>query len=285
MNGTMVTIENDALRVQISREGAQLQSVFNRRAGRELLWQGDPAVWRKRAPWLFPIIGQLRGGVYRYAGREYAMPMHGFASEACFACAQQTESSAAFELTDSPQTRAVFPWRFLLRIEYHLAGAALEMVCSVRCRDEKEMYFSFGAHPGFFCAPGDRLCFEGAPSLLCQRLNARTHLLEPQTLEIPAEIELREALFDADAMLLRAPACDQAVLRRADGTGVRFTFGRVPWVGVWSRPRGGLPYVCVEPWYGVDDPAGASGELEEKRDIVRLGAGEVFTMPLRIEAI
>ena len=43
-------------------QGAQL-STLRDREGRELLWDGDPAVWTGRAPLLFPIVGVLVGGV------------------------------------------------------------------------------------------------------------------------------------------------------------------------------------------------------------------------------
>ena len=72
------TIENEFLRVSAEDDGAQLSSVELKENGKEFLWQGDPSVWYGRAPVLFPIIGQLLDGKYRYSGREYEMPKHGF---------------------------------------------------------------------------------------------------------------------------------------------------------------------------------------------------------------
>lgn len=280
---TMITLENESLRVRIASLGAELQSIVTAKDGREQLWHGDPAVWRKRAPWLFPLIGQLRGGAYRYQGVVYdSMPMHGFASQMEFEAEQTGAAEAVFTLRATEETLRMFPWRFVLTIAYALTGDTLAIRCTVRCEDVEEMFFSFGAHPGFACAPGDTLAFDGAGSLTCQRLNLASHLLEPASEQVGETIELQEALFDADAMLLRAPACEGVTLRRRDGTGIRYEFGRVPWVGVWTRARGGLPYICVEPWYGVDDPIDADGDIEKKLDIVRLGAGEIFTMNLSI---
>ena len=286
METKLITLENEALRVQISTLGAELQSIVKKENGREYLWQGDPAVWRKRAPWLFPIIGQLRGGAYRYHGAAYTtMPMHGFASKMHFDAAAKGEAEAVFTLRATEETLAMYPWRFVLTITYAISGDALAIRCDVRCEDAQEMYFSLGAHPGFVCAPGDTLSFDGAGTLFCQRLNLDSHLLEPEATQMEETIELQETLFDADAMLLRAPACEGATLRRADGTGVRYEFGRVPWVGVWTRAHGGLPYICIEPWYGVDDPVDAQGDIEKKLDIVRLDAGETFTMKLSIRPL
>lgn len=279
---TIITLENEALRVEIATLGAEIQSIVSKETGRENLWNGDNRVWRNRAPWLFPIIGQLRGGTFSFKGEKYATPMHGFASKREFEV-EQDGTQATFTLRASEETLKVYPWRFELKIAYALEGAQLNICCTVKCEDEEEMFFSFGAHPGFTCAPGDTLTFDGAGTLNCQRLDLATHLLEHASIQIDEAIELEEALFDADAMLLRAPACTGATLRRKDGTGVRYEFGQVPWVGVWTRAHGGLPYICVEPWYGVDDPVDADGDIEKKLDIVRLPAGETFTMNLSIK--
>ena len=71
-----VTIKNNELTVEISSLGAELQSVkYN---DKEYLWHGDPAVWGKRAPVLFPICGGLKENKYVYEGKEYTLFKHGF---------------------------------------------------------------------------------------------------------------------------------------------------------------------------------------------------------------
>lgn len=277
-----VILENEKLRLEIAPRGAEMQSMRLLADNREQLWQGDAAVWGDRAPWLFPLIGQLRNGEYRYCGQAYRMPMHGFAAGSVFSVAEQTPDSVLLQLEADEETLKMFPWRFVLDIAYRLQDDTVEINCAVRCADEQDMYFSLGAHPGFLCSPGDRLTFEGAQHLDCRRLCLQTHLLRPENEVIAPVIELQEELFDDDAMLLYKPACDRVVLTRADGSGVRVWCGRVPWTGIWSRKRKGLPYVCIEPWYGVDDLIEASGNIEEKPDIVHLLPGKQFEMQLKI---
>ena len=43
-----------------------------------------------------------------------------------------------------------------------------------------------------------------------------------------------------------------------------------------------MAYVCVEPWFGVDDTVDASGALDETLGGQRLPAGEVFATSMRI---
>src|SRR5205807_7348305 len=72
-----IGLRSGQLAAQINPLGAQL-SVLQDASGRDLLWNGDPAVWAGRAPILFPIIGTLAGGRYRVGSKEYRLPRHGF---------------------------------------------------------------------------------------------------------------------------------------------------------------------------------------------------------------
>src|SRR5258708_29387930 len=73
-----VPLSSAELNVEVNPLGAQL-SVFRDRSGRDLLWDGDPAVWAGRAPLLFPTIGEVAGGSYRLGSQTYRLSRHGFA--------------------------------------------------------------------------------------------------------------------------------------------------------------------------------------------------------------
>ena len=53
------TIQNEFLTVRVEDLGAQLSSIQTP-DGTEYLWQGDPDIWARRAPILFPFIARLR---------------------------------------------------------------------------------------------------------------------------------------------------------------------------------------------------------------------------------
>ena len=56
---SLITIKNEALTVDISTIGAEMQSV-READGTERLWQGDPAFSAGRAPVMFPVCGGLK---------------------------------------------------------------------------------------------------------------------------------------------------------------------------------------------------------------------------------
>ena len=73
-------IENDYLKVTIEDKGAELVSVYDKENNEERIWCSNPDVWNRHAPILFPFVGKVNNGVYRYNGKEYEMKtQHGFA--------------------------------------------------------------------------------------------------------------------------------------------------------------------------------------------------------------
>ena len=70
------TIANEQLTVTISDRGAELQSVKGT-DGRERIWQGDPAVWGRRSPVLFPLCGRTYEGKSTADGIPCDLPLHG----------------------------------------------------------------------------------------------------------------------------------------------------------------------------------------------------------------
>ncbi|MEG1873392.1 MAG: aldose 1-epimerase family protein, partial [Ruthenibacterium sp.] len=75
------TIENDFLRVTVRSKGAEVVSVQNKQTGEEMMWSGDPAVWGRTSPILFPYCGRLLEGKYTKDGTTYTGDGHGFARD------------------------------------------------------------------------------------------------------------------------------------------------------------------------------------------------------------
>ena len=76
-------LENTLLELEVSAQGAELQSVKNKRTGFEYLWQGNPAYWKRRSPFhTAPTIGNNTGERrFQYAGfpcHKYSKPVRLF---------------------------------------------------------------------------------------------------------------------------------------------------------------------------------------------------------------
>ena len=114
------TIENEYLRLTVDTHGAEAVSVVNKATGAEMLWCGDPAVWGRHAPILFPYTGKLTGGKMIAKGKEYAGGQHGFARDVEHTLVGKTETSLTLVLQANEETRAKWPYEFELRSTFEL---------------------------------------------------------------------------------------------------------------------------------------------------------------------
>jgi galactose mutarotase-like enzyme len=282
------TIRAAGLSATIDPQGAQL-SVLRDAAERDLQWSGDPAVWVGRAPILFPIVGMLVGGEYRTGGRSYALPRHGFARNRRFEVADAGPASATFRLTADPQTLQVYPFQFELDVNFAVDDATLSVTSWIRNRGDQDMPASLGYHPAFaWPLPygQDRAAHfieferdEPAP-IRCLDGNG---LLQPQRLPTPVEnrrLQLRDALFAADALIFDQIASRTVTYGSEVGPRIAVSFPGVPYLGLWSKPGAG--FVCLEPWHGVTDAQGFSGELADKPGGFIVAPGQAVSVAMEI---
>jgi galactose mutarotase-like enzyme len=267
---TWLTIGSAALTARIDPLGAQLSSLRDT-AGHDLLWDGDPAFWSGRAPLLFPIVGSLAGGAYRLDGKTYALPRHGFARHQPFEVLHASADEVQLRLRPDEQTLAVYPFQFQLRVRFAMREAGLTLTTRVQNDGQTPMPASFGYHPAFrwplpFGAARARhvITFERDEPGPIRRLDA-AGLVTP--LEYPSPVQARRLLLDdtlfSDDVVIFAPVHSQAVSYGADsGPQIEVRFPETPLLGLWSRP--GAPFVCIEPWHGMSDPVGYTGDFAAK---------------------
>lgn len=280
------TIENEFLTAQIDDFGAQLHSLRSKADGYEYIWQGNPDIWYGQAPVLFPIIGRLLDDTYRYNGREYSMPKHGFARKKPFEVVSCERNEAVFVLRSDADTLASYPFDFELYVKFSLLGKTLQAIHTVVNKTDGEMYFSLGGHPGFNCAIGDWLEFDKLETLDTETIDGESIRLAEKTpvLRDEKRITITEHIFDRDALILSGIRSKAVTLRNdAHEHEVRFTFGSVPYLGIWAKP--GAPYVCIEPWCGVNDDRIVRADISEKDAIQRLPQGGVFDLAYTAEIL
>jgi galactose mutarotase-like enzyme len=273
-------IASGNLNAEIALKGGELIALSTA-SGHDLQWSGDPAVWKGRAPILFPIVGALAGGRYRLDGQSYALPRHGFARDRLFSAVEVTPSRVLLRLTADEETLKLYPFRFDLDLDFALTGATLAITATIRNREPaRALPASFGFHPAFawplpFGAPraGHAITFEKEELPWVRRLAGDGTLL-PQSFPSPVlgrTLALRDDLFTDDALIFDAVRSRHVVYGAPDGPRIEVGLGDAPQLGLWSRP--GANFICIEPWHGHADPQNYTGDLRAKPGLFSLPAG------------
>jgi len=53
-----------------------------------------------------------------------------------------------------------------------------------------------------------------------------------------------------------------------------------PYLGIWTKPGAGL--ICIEPWHGVADPVGFSGDFTAKPGVFMVAPASAVPMQMCI---
>jgi galactose mutarotase-like enzyme len=265
-----ISIRSGDLSAQIDPHGAQL-STLQDSTGRDLQWGGDASIWAGRAPILFPIVGALANGSYQLDSKRYPLSRHGFARNSAFEITHASQSRAAFQLKANDATFAVYPFRFELEILFALDAASLSITASVRNLGDTPMPASFGYHPAFrWPLPYGQsrashfIQFERDEPAPVRRLDA-AGLLTPERHPTPIvqrRLELVDTLFQNDALIFDQLQSRSVTFGSSVGAALRLEFPDTPFLGVWTKPQ--ADFICIEPWHGIADPQGYSGDFHTK---------------------
>ncbi len=280
----MTVIENDYLKVAVNAQGAQLSSFYNKAAQIEHLWQADASVWPWHAPNLFPVVGQLANNQLHVSGNAYAMNRHGFARQSAFKLVEAERRHIAYSLHYNEDTLKVYPYRFTYQVLYDLIDNALRITHKVINLDTQPIYFSVGGHPAFNVPfmPGEAyedyyIEFEVQEPLHKHLINANG-LYSGETQPVPANqsrLPLTRDLFNQDALVFKGIQSKQVCLKSDKNEhSITVEFPHFRYLGIWAKP--GADFVCIEPWLGLADNAGFTGDISEKEGIQKLVPGHVF---------
>ena len=246
---------------------------------------------------LFPFVGMPKNKEYFYEGKRYAMGQHGFARDMEFsceyvdgreaeACDTQAGNSIWFALVSDEQTYRNYPFSFCLHIGYELLENEVKVSWCVENTDEKIMYFSIGAHPGFLCPIhgekdklGYGLRFGGLTDELHHHGNSKEGLavLEDHVLKLSDGVVLFTPGFfdDCTYMADHKQTGEVALLDREGNAYVTVCFD-APMFALWSPEGKDAPFVCIEPWYGRCDAEDFEGSIAERTYENALAPGGSF---------
>jgi galactose mutarotase-like enzyme len=286
---TRHTIATATLAATISEQGAELQSLRDG-AGREFLWQAGPE-WPRHAPVLFPIVGEVAGGLLRHRGRSYKMGRHGFARDMRFEWVERSATSCRLSLSDSEATRAQFPFAFRFELGYAAEGDTLAVTYSLRNPGTETLPASFGAHPAFRWPLTDGVAKDAHSITFAENEPApirrlADNLLTPDPRPTPVRgrtLALREALFADDAVIFDELA-SRSLRFSAPGTpALDVSWQGFPQLGLWMKP--GADFLCIEPWHGTAGPAGFTGDFADKPGVALIPPGGEISASYRVRLV
>ena len=280
----LFVIENDLLKVSVDSCGCEIVSIVGKKDDTEYVWGGNTEFWAQHAPTMFPICGRLQDGKYTYRGKTYEMNLHGFARHAEFTIAEKTPTSISMTLTDNEAIYATYPFHFAFTITHTLDGETVRTDYKVENKSDVPMPYAVGGHPGYNLPLGGKGsftdCYIEFDTVAPVRKLVLTErcLMTEDTVEFPlidgTKLDLHHGLFDNDAIFLVDMAKGVTLKSKVSDKFVAMKYDDMKYLGLWHKPLTEAPYMCIEPWTSVPAYDGKVDDLETKRDLAHLGAGE-----------
>jgi galactose mutarotase-like enzyme len=281
----MITLENDYLIVNIDPLGAELTSFLDKRDGVEHMWSADPKFWPRRAPILFPCVGESRDGKIQIDGVDYPMGRHGFTRMQSFEVLEDNPETAVFELRENQETLLHYPFKFAFRITYKLTSNVLLQSFEVVNTDNQAIGFQLGGHPAFAVPFFKGEEYSDYEIRFDRSMNIDRHLLDDKglyngetrnVLTDSDRIDLYYDLFNEDALVFKdIPSKQVWIQNKKGGKRLEVDYVGFPHLGIWSKP--GADYVCIEPWVGCADNSNQPVDFFSKDSIVKLQVDQRFS--------
>lgn len=273
----LYTIQNENSKAQIDTKGGELVSFVQ--DNREYIWTGDSTYWNGHNPILFPVIGFLKDNQYILNGKPYPLVKHGFARKSEFELLSIQKDKIVLQIQESAETLARFPFSFVFQVTHQMLPKGFSTTFSIRNTGEGNMYFHIGGHTGF-CLPFSASQKFSDHKLIFDQKECADRYIAPEGILI-SEIQknylnhedtlpLDYSLFDRDALILGGLKSRGVTLCDQLGKGVHVDFHDFSILGIWTPPKKNAPFLCIEPWNGMNAFENETGDFSEKPFIVSL---------------
>ena len=286
-------LSNGIIAIEVAEHGAEMRSLT--KEGRQYLWTGDAKFWGRCAPILFPAVGRPFRDEIHVDGTVYPLKQHGFARDSEFKVLAEDKESIRLQMVESERSQA-YPYRLGLEVCYRLEGQAVTAEWTVKNLDDKEAFFQIGAHPGFLLPDFDperavngyvRLYDKNgklvAP-VLYSDLEDGNRIPKDHKVMLLRETPLMARTFIHDALIIEKGQVTKVELwdRHCDLL-LTVDCPQAEAFGIWAPYKEGCPFVCLEPWCGLTDPKGFTGDISAREYIHSLAPGGTYTFTYTIE--
>lgn len=292
----IITLKNQTVSARIDSLGAQLISLTDS-AGKEYIWQRDPAYWQNCSPLLFPVVGNCRDGKTRIEGTWYQIPKHGFCKTTDFTVTQPSEECAVFTMVDSEETHAMYPYRFCLSLTYTLQADGLFMDYKVENTDQKAIHYNIGSHPGFICPLESGESFDDYVLEFEKEEHTTSMVYDASKMQFDVShrkpllnhtniLPLSYEVFCYDAIFFDDIASRKVALKNpSTGKGVEVDYQDFETVAFWTAMPSKGPFLCVEPWNGSAIRSDEDDDIMNRHFLQSLETGESKSYHLGIRIL
>ena len=274
-------LQNEWLSLTVNTAGAEAVSV-KAKSGHEFLWQAQPDVWPRHAPILFPYTGRLPQGTRSWQGKDYPCTLqHGFARDKQHTLVSQTADTLIFQLCPDAETRAIYPFDFVLESTFVLEKNTVRHTLTVQNPGKVPLRFGLGFHPGFRCPFDDKTPLAGYELLFDQPQSAATLYNYPTGEAQVTRIPLTMSTFADGPILLKDSAATTITLAERGSTRrVVCHIDGTPYCLLWSPPAAPGHLLCVEPWHSLPDFDATGAAWETFAPAAQLAPGDVWSTTL-----
>lgn len=283
------------LKIQSKKSGAELTSIQH--DGKEILFQGAQVLdgngniyWKRQAPILFPIVGQLKDSTTQIEDNTYQMSQHGFARDMDFDEISKTETKHHYMLKYNEETLKKYPYKFELHVIYEIIEDILTVTYKVKNIDDKTIYFGLGGHPAFNCdySNGEYEIVFNQKEDNIEFLKLKNGLIDTEKAENIIQdnkIHLKENTFDNDAVIMKKLKSNKVILQnhKTNQKILEFDFTGFPFLALWSKK--GAPFVCIEPWQNTADRIDGTQIYKNKENIIELQKDKEYKCEFKIKLI
>ena len=286
-------IENKCLCVGVTSFGGSLTSIFDKEKKEELLYQKEADSWQGQDIAIFPFIARLKGKVFTHKGKEYSLKNHGLCRYTEFSLLEKKEDSISLLYESNEESLKEYPFPFRFVASYRLEGNALRITYEITNKGNETMPFGLGAHPAFVVdskivdgvldTTDNQVRFDRPTRLTRIVFDEKGEFIRgEEDYGIKEFLPTGKEVFQAyKTLAVKGEGIDHVRLIRGSGRTLDFRFDNIKYFILWSFEQTGS-YVAVEPWMSLPDFEDGPKEIMEKKTLIHLEKGQVYSFSYSI---
>lgn len=283
-------LNNEKFRLEIIEKGGEIQSLFDKEANVEYMWQGDENIWTGKNPTLFPLCCGLYKKSYELNGNTYPMENHGFIRVSDMKCIYSDDKKVTMELKQNEYTLSRYPFDFTFHTNYELNDNKVIITYDITNDSEVDMPFTFGQHPGFNVPVYNDEKFEDYKLVFPIEEDAEMMIIDKTKTHYPdivatklKEFNLNYEDFRKYSTLLYRNIKSPYVDLVGKNQTIRVSIEGYKYLAIWTVAD--APFLCIEPWHATGDFYDVKEDIYNRKDTIVLKPEEVWTTQYSIEII